>query len=122
MPYDIHIVPAHEFIRLDAKGQLDLRATRTLLYDIAARCHAKQVDRILLDVRHVIPNLQIIELHELAMTFDDYQFEPCDRLAILHRPNSTGGAALFADTAAKRGYQIRAFDDFERAFNWLIEA
>jgi hypothetical protein len=122
MPYDIRIVPGHEFIRLNAKGQLDLRATRTLLSDIAAKCCAKRVDRILLDVRQIIADIQLIELHELAMTFDDYDFQPYDRLAILHKKSSNGGAALFAQTAAKRGYQIRAFDEFERAFNWLIEA
>jgi hypothetical protein len=122
MPYDIRIVPGHEFIRLNAKGQLDLRATRQLLSDIAAKCCASRVDRILLDVRHVVADLQLIDLHELAMTFDDYDFQPYDRLAILHKKSSNGGAALFAQTAAKRGYQIRAFDDFERAFTWLIEA
>lgn len=121
MPYDIRIVPGREFIRLDAKGQLDLRATRTLLSDIAAKCCSKRVDRILLDVRHVIASLQLIELHELAMTFDDYPFEPYDRLAILHAKTSNGGAALFARTASKRGYQIRAFAEFEPAFNWLVE-
>ena len=122
MPYDIRIVPGHEFIRLDAKGQLDLRATRTLLSDIAAKCCSKRIDRILLDVRNIVADLQLIELHELAMTFGDFPFESYDRLAILHKKANHGGAALFAETAAKRGYQTRAFDEFERAFNWLVEA
>ena len=121
MPYDIRIVPGREFIRLDAKGELDLRASREILSDIAAKCVNNRVDRVLLDLRNVLPDLQPIDVYELATSFQESNIERQDRLAILHGPDALNRAATFASLATKRGWQVRDFDNFEHAFNWLNE-
>ncbi|HEY7118459.1 MAG TPA: hypothetical protein VH475_17855 [Tepidisphaeraceae bacterium] len=121
MSHEIRIIPGHEFIRLDAAGNLDLRTSRELLSDIAAKCVANQVDRVLIDVRSGVSDLRPIDLYELALTFPELGFERQDRLAILHRPGSVERASLFAANASHRGWHVRAFDSFEPAFEWLNE-
>jgi hypothetical protein len=46
-------------------------------------------------------------------------FRPEHKLAILHSYNASEKSDFFAMCAAKRGWQVRSFDNYEEAIEWF---
>ena len=80
------------------------------------------LDRAILDCRQVEGMLSTTDLYRLATTFHEAGFQPDLRLAVLHRTNRIDRADFFAMCATNRGWNVRAFDTFEDAFEWLTSA
>jgi hypothetical protein len=125
MPLDIQIIRANEFIRLGAKGRVDLKASREILAEIARACRKRGVNRALLDVRalHVGPKpvFSIQDVARLVSTFHEIGFRKEQRLAILYSADPHHRARLFAFLSSLHGWQVRAFGGFEKAIAWLWE-
>jgi hypothetical protein len=133
MPFNLQIIRTSDFIRLNGKGEYDREETRAALRDVATTCIRSGVDRALIDVRDARSDMQMEDLRELAMKFKEMGFCKHHRLAILHR-SSAGErveffsmrpgerAEFFAMCAAQSGWNVQAFDDFERAMEWLGSA
>ena len=133
MPFNLQIIRPSDFIRLNGKGEYDQEETRTALRNIATTCILSGIDRAMIDVRDARSDMQMEDLRELAMKFKEMGFRKHHRLAILHR--STSGerveffamrpgerAEFFAMCASQSGWNVQAFDDFERAMEWLGSA
>jgi hypothetical protein len=125
MPLDVQIIRASEFIRLGAKGRVDLKASREILAEIARACRKRGVDRALIDVRALVPGpkptFSIQDLAGLVSTFHDIGFRREQRLAVLYSSDPHHRARLFAFLSNLHGWQVRAFGDFEEAIIWLWE-
>jgi hypothetical protein len=123
MPLELQIIRANEFVRLGAHGRPDFDGSKEALAVLAHACRKRGLDRALLDLRalHVgtKPLFTPSELALLVETFREAGFARHQRLAVLYRSDPHGGARLFAFISRMRGWQVRAFGEFEQAFLWL---
>jgi len=123
MPLDLQIIRASEFIRLGARGRVDLKASREILAEIARACRKRGVNRALVDVRALHqgpkPALSIQDLARLVSTFHEIGFRREQRLAVLYSSDPHHRARLFAFLSSLHGWQVRAFGEFEEAILWL---
>jgi len=119
MPQNLQIVRPSDFVCLDAQGKPDLAASERALSAVAKACVDRGIDCALLDVRNVQSNLGLVDLYQLVKAFDAMGFQPNHRLAVLHRYSGGEGAEFFAICASMRGWNVRAFDNFEEAIEWF---
>jgi hypothetical protein len=119
MSYNVQVVKSSDFVRLDARGKVDLAESRRVLSEVAQECVDRGINHALLDVRDLYSDLVLTDLYALARTFADVGFRRTDRLAVLHRYNSGEKAEFFAMCANDRGWDVRAFEDFEEAIEWF---
>ena len=122
---DLQLIRANEFVRMGARGLLNFAASKSALEDMAAACRKRGVDRALLDLRDLpIPTTPLFtpaQLGALVETFREAGFGRNQRLAVLYREDPHHGARMFAFISALKGWQVKAFGDFERALLWLSE-
>jgi len=125
MPFDLQIINAKEFIRMGARGRLDLKASKALLAEMARACWKRQINQALLDLRTLQigpkPVFSPRELAALVNTFHEIGFRQDQRLAVLYRRDPHHRTRMFASIAKMRGWNVGAFHDFEDAMNWLSE-
>jgi hypothetical protein len=122
MPYDLQVIQAGDFARLDGYGRFSLEASKEALAGLAADMVRRNLTRAILDIRNVQSSLTTTELYELAATFHQAGFRQDQRLAILHLQHGIARADFFAMCATRRGWDVAAFDRFEDAFDWLVAA
>jgi hypothetical protein len=120
MRYDLHIVKTADFLRVDADGRFHLARAQEALTWLARTCIMRDVSSALIDLRHAGTDLSFTDLHALAVSLGEMGFRREHRLAILH-PFNGKSAEFFALCASQRGWQVRAFVDFEEAMWWLGE-
>ena len=125
MPTELQIISANEFVRLDPQRHLDFEASKEALRVLAVACRMRGTERAILDLRALpIPAKRLFttaQLAELIGTFREAGFTAQHRLAVLYRRDPFGGARMFAFIGFMRGWQVRAFPEFEPAFTWLSE-
>jgi formylglycine-generating enzyme len=123
---ELQIIRAQEFIRLGAKGRLDLKASKAVLAQLAGACWKRGINQALLDLRALHPGPKPVfspkDLAALVNTFHKIGFTRRQRLAVLYSSDPHLRARLFAFIATVRGWNVQAFDDFEAAVTWLAGA
>lgn len=120
MAYDVQIIPIKEFLRTDISGVVDLASSRKLLRGLVAVCSQKNVSRILIDGREASSEASTVDVWTLANDLDSLGVNRSHRVALLNRPKDEFDRGAFLELCAtNRGYQLRAFRDFEEAFAWL---
>ncbi len=121
MPHDIRVIPAHEFLRADVSGHLDLPASKLLLEQLAAASAGSPDRHILIDVRGIsAAQLSSVDLFELVQALRRVGLGLLNRIAVLRRARDGFDRARFFEMlAAERGFQVGAFEDFEAALTWL---
>ena len=126
MPVELQVIHASEFVCLDAKAQLDFEASKLALQSLAHACRKRGLDRALLDLRGLpVPAKPLFtptQLADFIGTFRQAGFGRQQKLAVLYKTDPHGGVRTFAFIGRIQGWQVRAFDEFERAFLWLSEA
>jgi hypothetical protein len=122
MFYDIRMISAKDFIRLDAEGKFDLAATQHMLRDAMWACFNSSVGRVLLDIREASADMSVAQVVSLAAICGEIMPGMKDhKIAILNRPkDELDRAQILASMAAQHQWNIRAFREFEEAFDWLI--
>jgi len=125
MPLELQIIRAGEFIRAGAQGRLDLAGSRSVLKELVCACRRRDIHRALLDLRDIHPGptpfLTPDDLASLVNTFHEAGFSHDQRLAVLYAEDPHHGARLFAFISMLRGWNVRAFEDFENALTWLAD-
>jgi len=125
MPTELQIIRASEFVRLDPQRHLDFQTSKEALRVLVVACRLRGIDRAMLDLRALpIPARRLFTTAELAALVDTFReagFTRQHRLAVLYRRDPHGGARMFAFIGFLRGWQVRAFSEFEPAFVWLSE-
>jgi hypothetical protein len=123
MPMELQIIRAQEFIRLGAKGNFDLKASKAVLAQLAGACCKRGINQALLDLRALQPGPKPVfspnDLVALVNTFHQVGFTHKQRLAVLYGSDPHHRARLFAFIAKLRGWKVQAFDSFEAAVMWL---
>ncbi len=126
MPMELQIIRAQEFIRLGAKGNFDMKASKAVLAQLGAACWKRGINQALLDLRSVHPGPKPVfspnDLVALVDTFCKVGFTHELRLAVLYGSDPHHRARLFAFIAKLRGWKVQAFDSFEAAVMWLSAA
>jgi len=116
---EVQLIRAREFIRVGPQGHLDLGRSRAILCKLTAACRKRGIRRALLDVRDLRSNFGPEELSELIRMFKDIGLPHVRRLALLHSGDPARRVRTLAMIASLRGWEVRAFGDFESAFAWL---
>ena len=118
MAVDVRIIPIKEFLRSDVSGNLDLERSLTILRSLVEECKNHNVDRILIDTREATSNASMLDVWTLAkkLTYSGLRA----RVAVVNRPKDGFDRGAFLELCAmNRGYELKAFRDFEAAFTWL---
>ena len=119
MPLDMQIIRAREFIRMDGHGHIQFEQSREALKALGEACRTRGIDRAMLDVRDVRSNLTSADLMALVQMFREVGFSHGQRLALLYSTDPFRRVRRFAFLGTLRGWQVRAFNDFEKAIEWL---
>jgi hypothetical protein len=126
MPLELQLIRASEFVRMGADEHLDFEASKRALQQLAQACRKRGLERALLDLRGLpVPDKPRFTPSQLAALIDTFRaagFGRQQKLAVLYRTDPHGGVRTFAFIGRIKGWQVRAFDDFEAAFTWLSEA
>jgi hypothetical protein len=123
MPANIRIIHAHDFIKANPEGKLDLEESKKLLLEIAS-ASASLVDfNILLDTRKAQSQMSETDLWHLAAELSANfrkAFSRTLKTAVLCPLDRFDHAGFFALCAQNRGFQVSAFTSFADAYEWLI--
>lgn len=122
MPVELEIIKASEFIRLGGHGEFDLAASCGVLATIAQACRKRGIHRALIDARNARAQLSDTEIAALVNVFREIGFSRDLRLAILHAPERHYRPRLFASLSRLKGWNVKAFSDFEQSLSWLSAA
>ena len=118
MAVDVRIISITQFLRADVSGTL-METSLILLCDLIAACKNHNVDRILIDTREATSNTSVLDVWTLARKLTP---SGLSRVAVVNRPKEDVERGTFLELCAtNRGYQLKAFHDFEAAFTWLSE-
>ena len=119
MAVDVRIIPITEFLRADVSGTL-METSLILLCDLIAACKEHNVDRILIDTREATSNTSVLDVWTLAKKLTSSGLRA--RIAVVNSPKDDFDRGAFLELCAvNRGYDLKAFRDFEAAFTWLNE-
>jgi len=120
MAYDVRVIPIREFMKTDIAGEIDLNASRGMLSELMEACKRQKMTRILIDCREASSHSTVLDVWTLARDLGALGVTLENRLAVLTRPKDNFDRAAFLELCAtNRGYQLRAFREFEKAFAWL---
>ncbi len=124
---ELQIIRAQEFICLGARGQIDLKASKLVLAELARACQKRGINQAMLDLRELPPPgpKPVFSRHDLVAlveTFREIGFTKQQRLAVLYRTDPHHRAGLFSFIAKLHGWNVLAFVDFEKALYWLSQA
>ena len=110
---------------MGAQGHFDLKASQAVLAQLAGACCKRGINQAMLDVRALHPGPKPVfspgDLVTLVNTFKEAGFTHRQRLAVLYGSDPHHRARLFSFIATLRGWNVRAFDDFEKAVIWLSQ-
>ena len=120
MTVEVRIIPIKEFLRTDVSGNLDLERSLIILSHLVEECTKHNVDRILIDTREATSNASMLDVWTLARKLTHSGLRA--QVAVVNRPKDDFDRGAFLELCAmNRGYQLKAFRDFEAAFTWLNE-
>lgn len=122
MPLEVQLIRAKEFIRVGPQGKLDLERSRVILESLATACQKRGIERAMLDLRGVRSEFGPEELAECIRMFREIACPHIQRLALIHAGDPHRRVRTLALIASLRGWSVRAFEDFETAFDWLALA
>ena len=80
------------------------------------------MDRVLIDTREATSKASVTDVWTLASELKSVGLSPQHRIAVVNRPKDNFDRAEFLEIcASNRGFQLKAFREFEAAFTWLTE-
>jgi len=128
MPATIRIIHAHDFIKANPQGVLDLEESKKLLIAIASASVPLVDFDILLDTRKAHSNMSEKDLLYLASELKNHfehfpkTFPRTPKTAVLCPVDQFDSAKFFALCAQHNGFQTSAFTSIADAYEWLILA
>ena len=107
-------------VKTDITGEIDLNASRGMLSELMETCKREKMVRILIDCREASSHSTVLDVWTLARDLGSLGVTPENLVAVLTRPKDNFDRTAFLELCAtNRGYQLRAFREFEEAFAWL---
>jgi hypothetical protein len=120
MPVDLRLIRPNEFVRCADDGALDADASLALLVGAVSGINVNRSSQILLDLRQADPDLDVLELHDLAERLAAHPSVRGRRVAVLAAANERSATPRFAElVAGARDSAARAFASLDEALAWL---
>jgi hypothetical protein len=120
---DLRLIQTADFILVNPGGVVDAQRSKQKLARIAEACQEQDVDRVLLDLRDVQSGARPVfapaDLAALVDTFHEMGFARRQRLGVLYKVDPHHDARMFAFIGGERGWNVKAFDNYEDALSWL---
>jgi hypothetical protein len=121
MAFDLRVIKIEEFFHTDARDvPIDLETAYRLLRQVVAESTERGIYRVMIDARGNPTGLSIADMYDLVGDFRRYGLTPDHRVALLRvRPEALERARYLETLASGRGFNVRAFADFEEALDFL---
>ena len=120
MQINYKIIHAKDFIRAKPTGELDLEHSKIGLGQIVKMVNCTDDSELLLDVREAYGNMDHNDLWKIVLELEKHRSAFRNKIAVLARDDEQFNKAVFLELCASiSGFKISAFDDFEKATNWL---
>jgi hypothetical protein len=121
MGFDLRIIKIEEFFHTDARDTpIDLEAAYGLLRRVVRETTERGIYRVIIDARGNPTGLSVADMFELVGDFQRYGLTPDHRVALLRaRPEALERARYLETLASARGFNVRAFAEFEDALDFL---
>jgi len=121
MDFNIRLIHARDFLSTSPEGKVDLKTSKELLLRLAWENAKPHQYDILIDIRHTAGQLSFADIAELVEVMIEHRDLFRSKIAILARPGRWIDNAKFMELYANnRGFQVRAFENFEDTTNWLM--
>lgn len=122
MPGKIKALPLDQFIVMTATGSFDLIASRSALKSVAREPSLNAQNEVLLDLRNIKCQMSTFDIFELAqhMAYPNPALDTNRKIAVLVTGQLSFNHAHFLELCANnRSVNVRAFDEYEAADEWL---
>jgi hypothetical protein len=120
MDLNLRLIHANDFLKANPVGEYDLEMTKQLLLALALENATPRQYDLLIDVRGASGRLSFTDIMELVQVMIENRDSFRSKIAILASFGQQFGNAKFMELyAGNRGFQVRAFEYFEVALNWL---
>jgi hypothetical protein len=117
-----HAFPLKHLMVMTATGTLDLDASKVALKSIVADPNFDEQYEVLLDLRGIECAMSTVHIYELAkyMAFPNPALPTNKKIAVLVDGNFAFDHAQFLEMCAgNRGLNLRAFESYGKADDWL---
>jgi hypothetical protein len=114
--------PLKDLIVMTSSGMIDLAASKSALKRLAADPEFDRHYEILLDLRDSECEMSVTDVYELAkdLAWPDPALPTHKKIAVLVSGQRAFDHAKFLEVcSANRGVQVNAFEDYEKASEWL---
>jgi hypothetical protein len=120
MSTSVRVITSRDFIRATPDGVPDIKRAEDLLAEISRRGESLEDFEVLIDTRQVKGMLTAGELWYLSEQLAKYRRAFSRRTAVLCPVEKFDHTRFFALCAENHGLNVRAFDSYEDAMEWLI--
>ena len=125
MPYEVNIQEEKDYLRVEVSGERrpghEVEDSVATWSHVAKICEEKKKDWVL-GMFNVSGRLPTPAAYALAFNPESYGWSRRLKLALVVVHEESRQDALFVeDVAVSSGYQIRIFDDEEKATSWLLD-
>ena len=114
--------PLNDLIVMTSSGTIDLGASKSALKKLAADPEFDSHYEILLDLRDSECEMSVMDVYEMAkdLAWPDPALPTRKKIAVLVSGERAFDHAKFLEVCStNRGVQIGAFEDYEKASEWL---
>ena len=114
--------PLKDLIVMTSSGTIDLAASKAALKSLAADPEFDRQYEILLDLRDSECEMSVGDVHEIAthLAWPDPALPTRKKIAVLVSGQRAFDHAKFLEVCStNRGVQVGAFEDYEKASEWL---
>ena len=123
MDFTLSVQEGPGFLQVAVSG---IRAMETVLAatrDVLSVCAKNKVEKVLVDVRGLAGGMEIVDLYEVpAIGFAQLErWDVLRQAAIVDRAERQPSAKFFETVARNRGFNLRVFDDYDAAAEWLSQ-
>jgi hypothetical protein len=121
MPMDVTVNAATRVVRVAPAPLIDLDVAREMLREAAIASHGMDGSRVVLDLRRARSRLDLGSLWHLAASLAEHAEAFRRRTALVTTPELLQQGHFFALSAQNRGFEVRAFDEYDAALEWLMQ-
>lgn len=123
MGWDIDYLPEQDILRVTTSGTMDLAQIKQMATEGMAAGVAQSATRFLVDHRKMLPALSPEDIFDLPRINAEQGVARTMRVAIVFSPDSPRKEDFFfyeVRTRSKGASNIRQFDDYDQAVDWLL--
>ena len=122
MSYEIDMDKEYDFLHVRVRGVRTRENVSAMARDILDACLEHRCTKVLIDVRALEGWLSTLEAYDVPSTdFSDLRGRGLQKAAIVDRERPGETHRFFETVARNRGFNVRIFENTDRAVEWLRE-